>query len=396
VIGDEPARTGTTPNPLPGPTLGSPLGPAGLAQPLPGQPASPRRARPQRSGRPAPPRPRIPTGTRPRARRAAVAAPPTRLDLVRRVAAVLAVLVAVVLIGTGAATVCADTVTGAGNVVRTCRAPEATDGLVIGWALFILLLLSPDLAELGVPGLFTLRRRVDEQEGRLDTEEGRRELLETQIAAVSAQLTQVSAASAVGVEAMNIYLSGDETADYAAAERLPAAAPAAGPTVVVDRVSRARYTAADLFIRRMRAHPGGALDGSSIHLYLPDETGLMLVPAFEADRAGRVGTDWWQVGQGIVGRAWRDGEALSARGEEIMHGLVDLPAARRQRYAGLAAVVAVPVMNALRRPIAVLSASATDPATRLDSPEGIEALVTHADAIARVIVDLLGWESDAE
>jgi hypothetical protein len=165
--------------------------------------------------------------------------------------------------------------------------------------------------------------------------------------------------------------------------------------VVVDRVSRARYTAADLFIRRMRAHPGGALEGASLHLYLPDETGLMLVPGFEADRTGRGGTDWWQVGQGLVGRAWRDTEGLTARGEEIMQGLADLPLGRQQRYADLAVVAAMPVLNAGGRAIAVLSASTTDPDSRLDAPDGIEALVTHADAIARLLVDLLGWESDS-
>jgi len=120
---------------------------------------------------------------------------------------------------------------------------------------------------------------------------------------------------------------------------------------------------------------------------------MMLVPAFEADRTGG-GAGWWQVGQGLVGRAWRDREALVARGAEVMQGLEDLPPARRENYRALAVVAAVPVLHAAGRPIAVLSASSTDPASPLDQPEGIEALVTHADAIARIIVDLLGWESD--
>jgi len=322
---------------------------------------------------------------------------PRWADRIRRAAAILAVLVAVGFVGFDWAQVCAQSVTGSGNVVTACRAPQATDGLVIAYGLFILLLLAPDLAELGVPGLFTLRRRVEEQESRLQTEEGRRELLETQLASVSARLTSVSTARAVGVDALNIYVSGDDTADFAAADR-PINPPAdrTGPAVLVNRVSRARYTAADLFIRRMRAHPGGALESCNLHLYLPDETGLMLVPAFEADRAGRGGTDWWQVGQGIVGRSWRDGEALTARGPEILQTISDLPPAQQLRYAGLAVVAAVPVLNASGRAIAVLGASTTDPDSRLDGPEGIEALVTHADAIARLIVDLLGWESDAE
>jgi hypothetical protein len=316
---------------------------------------------------------------------------------VRRGLAVAVVLFAVASIAGGWGRVCSEATTPDGRVVETCRTPDATDALVIAYALFVLLLLAPDLAEVGVPGLFTLRRRVEEQESRLETEEARRELIESQLASVSAQLTQTVNARAVGVDALNIYVSGDETADYAA-EQPPPLVPAEpgrppGP-VVIDRVSRARYTAADLFIRRLRDHPGGVLEGSSLHLYLADETGLVLVPAFESDRVGG-GADWWHVGQGIVGRAWRDKDALTARGEEIMQDIGDLPAPRRERYAALAVVAAVPVLNAVGRPIAVLGASSTDPASGLDTPEGIESLVTHADALGRVIVDLLGWETDA-
>jgi hypothetical protein len=122
VIGDEPGRTSTTPGVAPGP------------------PAPRRRPRAQRPSRqPAPARPPIPTGTRPRRRREPATDASTWLDTLRRIAAVVAVLVAVVLIETSVANVCADVVTGGGQVVRTCRAPQATDGVVIGWALFILL-----------------------------------------------------------------------------------------------------------------------------------------------------------------------------------------------------------------------------------------------------------------
>lgn len=318
--------------------------------------------------------------------------------MARRGLALLAALVGVALVASDWARVCSDALTGGGQVVTTCHAPQATDAVVVAYVLFVLLLLGPDLAEAGVPGLFTLRRRVDEHESRLETEEDRRELLESQLLSLSARMEQAAtaAAQAVGVDALNIYVSGDETAGYAAADRPVedvGVARAGGAAVVVDRVSRARYTAADLFIRRLRSHPGGPLEGSTLHLYLLDETGMMLVPAFEADRSGG-GSGWWQVGQGIVGRAWRDREALVARGAEILQGLEHLPPARREQYAGLAVLAAVPVLNAAGRPIAVLSASAPDPATALDRPEGVEALVTHADAIARIIVDLLGWESD--
>jgi hypothetical protein len=322
------------------------------------------------------------------------------IDQARRALALVTVLVGVVLVATGQTRVCSEVLTATGQVVATCRTPQATDGIVLGYGLFVLLLLGPDLAEAGVPGLFTLRRRVDEHEARLETEEGYRDLLESQIVSLSARLEQTAsaAARAVGVGKLSIYVRGDETADYADADRpveevAAAARDVAGAAVVVDRVSRARYTAADLFVRRVRNHPGGPLEGCSLHLYLPDETGMMLVPVFEPDRV-RGGTGWWQVGQGIVGRAWRDREALTARDAEVMEGLQDLPPARREQYAALAVVVAVPVLNAVGRPIAVLTASSSDPASQVDRPEGIEAMVTHADALARIIVDLLGWEND--
>jgi hypothetical protein len=326
-------------------------------------------------------------------------ASPRVLDWLRRALAVLVALTAVVAIGTGAAEVCADTLTPAGAVVRTCRAPQLPDGLVVATLVVLLLLLLPDLAEIGVPGLLTLRRRVEEQESRLETEEARRELLESQVVTLSASFSQAAAAQAVGVDALNIYLSGEDTAGYAAAERPVLSGAGSGPgppvgPVVVDRVSRARYTAADLFVRRLRAHPGGALEGASLHLYLPDETGTALVPVFESDRAGRA-ADWWQVGQGLVGRAWQDREVVTARGPEVLDGLESLPAERRQRYSALAVVAAAPVLNGAGRPIAVLAGSTADPASRLDGPEGVQALLTYADALARVLVDLLGWETDA-
>jgi hypothetical protein len=335
---------------------------------------------------------------------------PAVLDWVRRALAVVIAVGALVAVATGMVETCADTVTPTGTVVRTCRAPEFGDGLVAAGLVVMLLLLLPDLAEVGVPGLFTLRRRVEEQESRLETEEARRELLESQVVTLNARLvsTATATARAVGVDALNIYVSGDDTADYAAAERpvagghRPGAAtgsppgPAAGP-VLVDRISRARYTAADLFVRRLRAHPGGALEGASLHLYLPDETGMALVPVFESDRGvgSERAADWWQVGQGLVGRAWRDREVLTARGADVLADLAGLPPERRERYGRLAVVAAVPLLNAAGRPIAVLAASSADPASPIDNPEGIETLLTHADAIARVLVDLLGWETDA-
>ena len=116
----------------------------------------------------------------------------------------------------------------------------------------------------------------------------------------------------------------------------------------------------------------------------------------EGDLAeSRRGGEGWAVGQGIVGRVWRDGDAIVARGADIMTGLDDVPEIRRERYRGLAVVVAVPVVNANDRVVAVLSAHARDPASALDSPEGLAQVLALAEVLARVLVDLLGWATDA-
>jgi hypothetical protein len=315
-------------------------------------------------------------------------APPPDMILVwlRRGLVVAVVITAAVVLATGHGRVCSDAVTNAGAVVRTCRTPSIGDGEVLVFGLLVLLLMLPDLSEFGVPGLITLRRRVSEQESALGTEREYRELLAAEIDTIQASIAQASAASqsgAVGVLVMN----PNQTADLAAGERPPLAPTAA--------VTQARYNAAETLMRRLRADPGPQLVGCSLHLYLPDEEQRLLVTALEhdADRS-LFGREGWAVGQGIVGRVWRDGDAIVARGRDILTALDDLADTHREPYLDLAVLVAVPVVNANDRTVGVLTAHATDSATRLDSPEGLAQLLALAEVLARVLVDLLGWTTD--
>ena len=86
---------------------------------------------------------------------------------------------------------------------------------------------------------------------------------------------------------------------------------------------------------------------------------------------------------------------LTARGPDVLEDLAGLPAERRARHGSLAVVAAA--AGAQRRRPADRGAGLVvdDPASRLDGPEGVETLLTNADAVARVLVDLLGWETDA-
>ncbi len=311
----------------------------------------------------------------------------TALAWARRGLAVLIVLVAAAVLAAGHGRVCTDVLTQSGTVVPTCRPPTVGDGVVVAFALLVLLLLIPDLAEFGVPGLLTLKRRVAEQESAMATEREHRELLAAEIDSIQASLSAAAASARSGSVGV-LVMSPNQTADLAAGER--------PPLVPTAAVTQARYNAAETLMRRLRADPGELLTGCTLHLYLPDEEQRLLVTMLEGDLAeARYGGEGWAIGQGIVGRVFRDGDAIVARGADILVELDNLPEIRRERYHGLAVVVAVPVVNANDRVVAVLSAHASDPASPLDSPEGLAQLLALAEVLARVLVDLLGWATDA-
>ncbi len=56
---------------------------------------------------------------------------------------------------------------GTQAVVKVCHSPSLTDLPVIAILLLVLLLLLPDLSEVGFPGLFSLKRQVEQQETKL-------------------------------------------------------------------------------------------------------------------------------------------------------------------------------------------------------------------------------------
>ncbi len=96
-----------------------------------------------------------------------------------------------------------------GHQVDTCGPPRLLD--LAPFALIITVLLWPDLGELAVTGLFTLRRRVDHQEERQEDVESR--LLQvsqqlTQLATLSQVQTQAQGQTAIG--AVNNYYAPDQ------------------------------------------------------------------------------------------------------------------------------------------------------------------------------------------
>jgi hypothetical protein len=295
---------------------------------------------------------------------------------------ILLALAAVALVAADAVSVCEQIVSARDTPVTVCRPPRSGDAVTLSFLALLLALLAPDLAEAGVPGLFTLRSRLAAQEERLALEIEHREILESRLTAVQAQVTRTSAQATVTV------VSGEATARYAGAGYGEAGEPPVHDAVV----DAARYLGAELLLGHLDAIGSGSLRGVNLRLYLPDDAGDVLAPVLR--ESPEDDSEVWRRGEGVVGQCWQRDEIVVARGPEVREGLSALPPRRSRRYSLLAIVVAVPVRNAEGRPIGVLSASSRDPDSGLDSPEAAGDLFGAAAVCARILVDLLGWAND--
>ncbi len=110
----------------------------------------------------------------------------------------------------------------------------------------------------------------------------------------------------------------------------------------------------------------------------------------EADQRG------WRLREGVTGMAYATAEFQLARGTATHDGTYNLDEDRQRRYAHLTEVAAMPVMNAEEVVVGVLSASHDTDRSILGTEEWRRTHQVAADAVARVVVDLLGWHSDAE
>jgi len=167
-----------------------------------------------------------------------------RTRLVRWAVVAGLALAAVALVATGVVTVCDQVVAGNGALVDICRAPRVDDAITVTFLLVLFALLALDVAEAGVPGLFTLRSRLEAQEELLHVEVAARGALESRLTAMQAQVTRTSARVGDGG-------SGDATARYAAGEGAGAAGeevvevPQPGRDPLVDG---ARYLGGELLL----------------------------------------------------------------------------------------------------------------------------------------------------
>lgn len=146
-------------------------------------------------------------------------------------------------------------------------------------------------------------------------------------------------------------------------------------------------------------YPAGALSPFEARLYVWNDEVGKLEPIAKANQStslepsGQV----WDPGQGAVGAAWTRGETVVGRGVDCSNDRFHLPPELQRKYRKYRLVSAMPVLNDVDRQIAVLTYSSKDPVHEAsfapDSPEDA-AQASATSHIARVMVDLLGWETD--
>ncbi len=125
---------------------------------------------------------------------------------------------------------------GAQAVVEVCRPPAMSDLPVVGGVVVVLLLLLPDLAEVGLPGFISLKRRVEDTEGRL----AGLELQLTQTSQMQQAAAQDVDSRASAINAVNVNLYDFETALEGLRTKTGRDLPAAAATPGIRDVSPRR------------------------------------------------------------------------------------------------------------------------------------------------------------
>lgn len=264
------------------------------------------------------------------------------------------------------------------TVIDTCK--PLGIGQLWPAVLVIGLLLLPDMSEIGIGNLLTLKHRIDTQEKTLVKQEKQQDRLEQLF------MLSVSQSQEQRLALYQTFISGGGgTLEIASGQ------PPRGDDRTVA-VNRARVAIAWSALDQLFAPTEAPLSGCRIDLYIHDEYEDVLMAI--AGSADPEPAEHWQSGRGATGRAYSTGEYVSATEMTTSDATYDLTEAQQEKFRDLQAVAAMPVTNASGRVIAVLTASSTDPETQLTSEEGFEQLLAIAQESARVLVDLLLWFGD--
>ena len=203
---------------------------------------------------------------------------PPAWRLVRRIGLVVLLVLGVVVLWAGPPSTCHQEVVD-GVSVRLCETMRLADPRAALYLLLVALLLFPEVSELEVGGVLTLRRRLD----RIGEEAGE---LKSQLAEMRSEAYALSQASASNRTLVNnTFMTRPEGTGEALAEAAAASADAAlDEDVDVDVADFAQLAFGAGVAGLPQALPGWAA-GSTVLAYTPSETGQLEVNAASVEPA---------------------------------------------------------------------------------------------------------------
>lgn len=185
-------------------------------------------------------------------------------------------------------------------------------------------------------------------------------------------------------------------------ERVDAVEIASAETVTPELVDEPREVvvasrnalAGEALVRVLRPPEDSVLHGDDVRLYLYDAELGRLRPVMLPDEKDE-DVEEWAIGQGATGTAFEREEFVLAEGDAVWDRTHGLKEEQSERFRHLTAVASMPVFNASDEIIAVLTASTAKPrGGALVTEDGYIDLLSRALAVARVLIDLLGWFPD--
>jgi hypothetical protein len=162
------------------------------------------------------------------------------------------------------------------------------------------------------------------------------------------------------------------------------------PPSDAEFAQRLRFMAGDFALQAMLRPESGPLAGCRLHLYILDSDDQRLKATRERDHHLV-----WDVGKGVVGRAYELGEIQLAIGTECSDDTFGLTPSEQRRHATLREVAAVPVRDDEGTLLAILSASNRSDVSVLGTELGMNELIIRSFVAARLMIDLLKWQSIA-
>jgi hypothetical protein len=160
-----------------------------------------------------------------------------------------------------------------------------------------------------------------------------------------------------------------------------------GPAL--DRREQQKILASRRLLLLLLTEKTGLPPHYKFRLYTLDAERQHLMPAYAPEESD---AESWQVGYGVTGQAWKRGEYVTARGDQVSDGTFGLTPQQQNRYAHLNVVAALPIRSDREQMIAILTGSSSIDDGRLLSQDGWDRHQELAQITGRILIDIARFD----